>query len=51
MSTSNSFVIDKPVINLEIDKNGKPNWEFTAAGGGGSKPAATDSKTAEGGGG
>ena len=47
----NSFVIEKPVINLEIDKNGKPNWEFAAAGGAGSKPAAAESKPAEGGGG
>lgn len=43
----NSFVIDKPVINLEIDKNGKPNWEFAAAGGGDSKPAAAESKGAD----
>ena len=47
----NSFVIDKPTINLEIDKNGKPNWEFTTAGGGEAKPSTTESKPAEGGGG
>ena len=29
----NSFVIEKPVINVEIDKNGKPNWEFETKGG------------------
>lgn len=23
-----AFVLEKPVINLEIDKSGKPNWEF-----------------------
>ncbi len=45
----NSFVIDKPTINLEIDKNGKPNWEFTTAGGGEAKPSTTESKPAEGG--
>lgn len=31
-----AFVLEKPVINLEIDKNGKPNWEFSS----GEKPAA-----------
>jgi AsmA protein len=30
-----AFVLEKPVISLEIDKNGKPNWEF----GSGKKPA------------
>ncbi len=25
-----SFVLEKPVINLEIDKAGKPNWQFGA---------------------
>ena len=23
-----SFVLDKPVINLSVDKNGVPNWQF-----------------------
>lgn len=23
-----SFVLDKPVINLEVDKQGRPNWQF-----------------------
>jgi AsmA protein len=31
-----AFVLEKPVISLEIDKNGKPNWEFDS----GKKPAA-----------
>ncbi len=26
-----SFVLDKPVIDLEIDKNGHPNWEISGA--------------------
>jgi AsmA protein len=26
-----SFVLDKPVIDLEIDKNGRPNWEVSGA--------------------
>lgn len=47
----NAFVIEKPVINLEIDKNGKPNWEFTAAGAEDAKSASTESKPAESGGG
>lgn len=27
----NKFVLDKPVINLEVDKSGKANWEFESA--------------------
>ncbi len=26
-----SFVLDRPVINLEVDKSGKPNWQFETA--------------------
>jgi AsmA protein len=26
-----SFVLDKPVINLEVDSHGRPNWEFVPA--------------------
>ena len=26
-----TFVLDKPVINLEIDKSGRPNWQFKVA--------------------
>lgn len=33
-----SFVLNKPVINLEVDKNGKPNWEFKPA----AKPGDSD---------
>lgn len=25
------FILDKPVITLEIDKNGRPNWQFDTA--------------------
>jgi AsmA protein len=37
------FVLVDPVINLEIAKNGKPNWEFAAA------PAAPDAAPSSGG--
>lgn len=48
----NSFVIDKPTINLEVDQNGKPNWEFApASGSGDSKAAASENQPSEGGGG
>lgn len=26
-----SFVLDKPVIHLEVDKQGRPNWQFAKA--------------------
>lgn len=39
-----AFVLNKPVINLEIDKAGKPNWQFDAKAGPGK--AGTDEKTA-----
>lgn len=41
-----SFVIDKPAINLEVDSQGRPNWQFStatqkpAAPSAGGKPAA-----------
>lgn len=34
-----SFVLDRPVINLEVDRQGRPNWEFASAEAG-DKPAA-----------
>ena len=39
-----AFVLEKPVINLEIDKAGKPNWQF-----GGQKPAAASAQSSGGG--
>lgn len=27
-----SLVVEKPVIHLEVDKSGRPNWQFAAAG-------------------
>lgn len=35
-----AFVLEKPVIKLEIDKSGKPNWEFKE---GGDKSAKAES--------
>lgn len=48
-----SFVLDKPVIHLETDKQGRPNWQFDKASA--QKPAQQDpaqapSETDEGGG-
>lgn len=28
-----SFTIDRPTVNLEVDKNGRPNWAFKPPGG------------------
>lgn len=33
-----SFVLTKPVIHLEVDKAGKPNWVFASAGSGKAEP-------------
>lgn len=40
-----SFVLDKPVINLEVDAQGRPNWVFTPAAG--AAPAKKDSTPAK----
>ncbi|WP_288901233.1 AsmA family protein [uncultured Sneathiella sp.] len=37
------FVLTNPVINLEVDKNGKGNWEFDTAKAEAPKPAETSS--------
>lgn len=34
-----ALVVEKPVINLEVDKSGRPNWQFAAAGGDAKAPA------------
>lgn len=41
-----SFVLNEPVINLEVDKAGKANWELGAAGQPAAKPAAGGSSGA-----
>ena len=35
-----TLVLEKPVINLEVDKAGRPNWQFAAAGASAPKPSA-----------
>jgi AsmA protein len=42
-----SFVLDKPVINLEVNANGRPNWEFEPAMADGKPAAAASKKSAE----
>ncbi|MCG8490749.1 MAG: AsmA family protein [Sneathiellales bacterium] len=38
----NKFVLDKPVINLEVDKSGKANWDFGSATAPSESTSATD---------
>ena len=38
----NKFVLDKPVINLEVDKSGKANWDFGSATAPSESASATD---------
>lgn len=42
-----SFMLDKPVINLEVDARGRPNWEFAPAAGSKAAPAKTDGGSAK----
>ncbi len=39
-----SFVLDKPVINLEVDRQGRPNWVFTPASGAGAAKTSLNTK-------
>ncbi|MFT5485423.1 MAG: AsmA protein [Paracoccaceae bacterium] len=41
-----SFVLDKPVINLEVDAQGRPNWVFTPAAGAAAGKPMQDGKEA-----
>lgn len=41
------FILEKPVINLEVDENGKPNWQLDTAGA--AAPSGGDAGAAGGG--
>lgn len=43
-----SFVLDKPTIDLQTDKNGHGNWEFAPSAPAGAAGAKTDAKPAAG---
>lgn len=42
-----SFVLDKPVINLEVDARGRPNWEFAPAAGSKAAPVKAGGESAK----
>jgi AsmA protein len=43
-----AFVLNRPVINLEVDKSGKPNWQFGAAAGKSQPGTSAESKSSSG---
>ncbi len=44
-----AFVLEKPVISLEIDRNGKPNWQFDGGKASGGKEAESKPEAGSGG--
>lgn len=45
------FILEKPVINLEVDEQGRPNWQFDTAGAAPAPSAEADGGGTAGGGG